>query len=254
MPRSHRIRLFDSIQPDPVSTSTGQCNVPILYHDGSLLVIGYRIDPKLAGTVLDSKALEPFVMFGKAIVLLCIFEYRSTTIGPYHEIGVGLYAKRTGTSPSLFGFLGNLRKCEDIGLYVASLPVSTQASLVAGTELWGFPKYVADIKTAFGPNGVEVTLGNEFVLTHSKGRGLVTAGPPFITYTFLGGHLLRTIVEVGHRVRFGGARTTRLKLVGPGPTADVMATLGLDRNEATFAFRTDSLSAVLPLGKDLGPA
>jgi hypothetical protein len=188
----------------------------------------------------------------KAVVLLGVFEYRDTTIGPYNEIGVGIFAKRQGTSASLFSFARNMRKCEDVGLYVACLPVNTQAALIAGRELWGFPKYIAGIKTAFKPDSVEATLDREFVLSHSRGLGLVTNGIPFITYTFIGHRLLRTIIDVRHRVRFGGARSVRLNVTGSGSTAAVISKLGLDATPASFAFRTDSLSAVLPLGRELG--
>jgi Acetoacetate decarboxylase (ADC) len=226
-------------------------DIPIRYRDGSLLVVGYRVDPALASAIVHDKPLEPFLAFGKALVMLGVFEYRDTTIGPYNEIGIGIYAKRRGTSPSLFRVATNMRKCEDIGLYVACLPVTTQAALNAGVELWGFPKYIADIKTMFMPDSVEATLEREFVLTHSRGVGLATNGIPFITYTFIGNSLLRTIIDVGHRVRFGGARSVRLKVIGSGSSAAIITKLGLDATPASFAFRTDSLSAVLPLGKEL---
>jgi hypothetical protein len=73
-----------------------------------------------------------------------------------------------------------------------------------------------------------------------------------ITFTFRKDRLIRTITEVGHRMRFGGARTVKLKITGDGPTAATLQALGLDSARPAFALRTDSLKAALPLGKDLG--
>jgi hypothetical protein len=244
--------ILAGIKQTPTATSTGPVALPILYRDGSMLVIGYRIEPAIATSMLRNLPLEPLVMFGRALVLVCLFEYRDTTIGPYNEIGVGIYVRRTGTAPSLWRVLRDPRKIEDVGLYVVNLPVSAHAALTAGVEIWGYPKYVAGIATSFQQDRIRVTLESEFVLTYSHGFGFEINGPPFITYTLLKNRLLRTIVEVGHCVRFGGARSIRLSINGAGPTAATAKALGLDAVRPAFAFRTDAMKAVLPAGKDLG--
>jgi hypothetical protein len=192
------------------------------------------------------------VILGRALVLVCLFEYRDTTIGPYNEICIGIYVKRAGTAPSLWGVLRDQRKIEDMGMYVVNLPVTSREALTAGVEFWGFPKYVTGIATSFQQNRIQVTLENEFALTHSRGFGFEIEGIPIITYTFLKNRLLRTIVDVGHRMRFGGARSIRLSIKGNGPTAATAKALGLDVVRPTFAFRTEGWKAVLPAGKDLG--
>jgi hypothetical protein len=234
------------------NTSSGPCAVPILFRDGSMLVVGYRIDPTRAKAAFGGLPLEPLTVGRRALALLCVFEYRDTTIGPYNEVGVGVYARRTGRAPSILKVLRDMRPIEEVGLYVTNLPVNTAAAHTAGVELWGFPKYVTPIDTAFEPTGVQLVVAGEFRLTHSRGRGVELPGPPFITYTVRAHHLLRTIVEVGHHVRFGGARTISLTILGDGPTSRTLTGLGIDRLQPVFAFRTDSLRAVLPLGRDLG--
>jgi hypothetical protein len=146
----------------------------------------------------------------------------------------------------------NVRAAADVGCYVTNLPVNTNVARVGGVELFGFPKYAAGISTSFHRDGVRVTLENEFILTQSCGFGLELDGMPIVTYTMLNNHVIRTVVETGHRVRFGGAHSVQLKITGDGPTATTAKSLGLDTTRATFAFRTDAMRAVLPLGKDLG--
>ncbi|HEX9208716.1 MAG TPA: acetoacetate decarboxylase family protein [Steroidobacteraceae bacterium] len=254
MSTSSRTDLFAGIRQVAVGTAAGPVALPILYRDGSLLVVGYRIDPARASSALAGLALEPLVTLGRALVLLSMFEYRDTSIGPYNEIGIALLAQRAGTAPSTWRLLRDARQVLDAGLYVTNLPVTTPVACSAGVEIWGYPKYVTGIATDFRADGVTVTLENEFVLTHSRRYGLEVAGVPMITYTSKSGRLIRTVTEVGHRMRFGGAGTVELKIIGDGPTAATLRALGLDAARPAFAMRTDAVQAVLPFGKDIGAA
>ncbi|MCI4680894.1 acetoacetate decarboxylase family protein [Rhodoblastus acidophilus] len=244
--------IFADVKQMPFATSAGPVGLPVLYRDGSMLLIGYRIDPAVAKSVLGNLPLEPLVVLGRVIVLLILFEYRDTTIGPYNEICLGVMARRPGTSPSLWSLLSDLRKVEDAALYVTNLPVTTNAALTGGIEIWGYPKYLTGITTSFRPDGIRVTLENEFVLTHSPGFGLEVPSIPFVSFTVLNKRLLRTVVEVDSRVRFGGANTVRLTITGDGPTAKTIKALSLDTIRPSFTFRTDALHSVLPSGKDIG--
>jgi hypothetical protein len=252
MGHPHASDLFAGIQQREVATSIGPVQLPALYRDGSMLIIGYRIRHAVARLALDGLPFEPLPMFGRALVLIVVGEYRDTSIGAYNEIGILICVRRKGTTPSLWRVVRDLRATEDVGCYVTNLPVNTDVARVGGVELFGFPKYAAGITTSFRPDGVRVTLEKEFILTQSRGFGIELDGMPIVTYTLLNSQLIRTVVETGHRVRFGGAHSVQLKITGDGPTATTAKLLGLDTIRATFAFRTDAMRAVLSLGKDLG--
>jgi hypothetical protein len=239
---------------EPASISSGACNLPVLYRDGSMLGLVYRVDPVLAMDLVRGLPLEPVVVFGEAIASLCVFEYRDTTLGSYNEICLGIQVKRSGSSPSLLRALWDMRSVDDTGLLILTLPVTTEQAYVAGVELWGYPKYISNIDTAFRADGVQTTLRDEFTLSHSRRFGLRSKGFPFITYTVLNQRLIRTVVEVEHRVRYGGAATVQLRVVGEGPTSNIIRKLALDTLVPSVAFRTDALKTVLPLGKDIGTA
>jgi hypothetical protein len=68
------------------------------------------------------------------------------------------------------------------------------------------------------------------------------------------GRILRTTVEVGHRLTWGGAPSTELRVTGAGPTADNVVRLGLEGIKPFAAWRSLEMRSILPLGKDLGPA
>ena len=212
----------------------------------------YRVDPKLARGVLNDPRVEPFVLFGKAVVLVASFEYRDTSIGPYGEFGIGVVCKRVGTSPSVLSYAFDMIGAKDTGIYVVNLPVTDEGARVAGIDLWGYPKYVTEIDTDFDDTGVRVGLRGELEIecTQPRNRGFRAKGMPFITLTTdLSGQLVRTVITFDSHVRWGGAGRVNLRLTGEGPSAQTARALGLHQQAPSFVFRTDRLRAVLPEGE-----
>ena len=246
--------FFAPLFRQPRPTSAGPCDLPILYWGASLLGLVYRVDPARARGLGDPD-FEPWVVLGKAIAVFCFFEYRETTIGPYGEVGLGLLVKRRGSSPSLFGALRDMRGETDCGLNVINLPVTTESARAAGNELWGYPKYVAPMEMSFRDDGVRFGLGRELVVTMGRSGGLSSGGLPFVLYSVSNqARVLRTVIEVDHRQRWGGAGSVRVEVIGDGPTARTVKALGIDAMKPLAAFRTDGMRSVLPAGTDLGPS
>lgn len=246
--------FFDNHARETVATSRGSCELPIFYQDASLLTAIWRVDAARARPLVPVD-FEPWLVMGKALAMLCLFEYRQTSIGPYGEIGIGVLVRKKGTKPSLLRVLGDLRKEEDQGLYVINLPVTTEEACAAGREIWGYPKYVRHIETRFTRDEVRVELAGEFSLTMGKGRTLRTRGLPFVTYSVSSEQrLLRTVVDIDHDVQWGAAGAIDLKIIGEGPTSHTLRALGLEGKKPSFAFRTDDMRSVLPRGKDMGAA
>ena len=246
--------FFATVSPRTVSTSAGPCPLPILYSDASLLTLVYSVDPAVARTVMDSRGFEPLVMFGKAWAAFCAFEYRETTIGPYGELGVGVFAKRRGTSPSLLRLARDQRKERDAAILVTNLPVTTANARAAGVELWGFPKYVTGIETTFRRDSVRIVLEQEFELTMKRGFCVKTRGLPLVLYSVNAAErVLRTVVETDSVIEWGGAGSVKVKMLGDGPTAKTMRALGLDARTPAVAYCTDGLRSILPAGEDMGP-
>ncbi|MBI4957524.1 MAG: acetoacetate decarboxylase family protein [Myxococcales bacterium] len=239
-------------------TSAGPCELPIVYRDGSAIGLMYLVEPALVGACLPAVAgrapFEPQLVLGQAVVQFALLEYRDTSIGRYNEVALAAQVRRKGTAPSLVRTLLDLRGVEAQGNCFLNLPVTTEAACAAGRELWGFPKYVVDIETSFAPERVRVVQRGEFELVVGRAGPLVTPGIPFVLLSAHGGRVLRTVVETEHRMRWGGARSVELRLVGHGPTSDNLERLGLAVKKPFAVWRTDALRSVLPAGKDLGAA
>lgn len=252
--------LFEGIEQSQIDTSAGSCAMPILYTDASVLGLVYRVDVERAAACLaeataeEGAAFEIFPMMGKATVQIAAFEYRASSIGPYNELALAVSVRRRGSRPSALRALLDPRADGDQGLAFLTLPVTTESACAAGRELWGFPKYVAPIETDFRPSGVRAELGGELdILIGPPGR-LQTPGIPFVLMSVHRGRVLRTTVDVDHRLSWGVAATTELRIHGEGPTARFAARMGLDTMKPSFAWRTLKMQSILPLGQDLGPA
>merc|ERR1711920_64355 len=125
--------------------------------------------------------------------------------------------------------------------------------MVAGKEIWGYNKYLAEFESDFAsPEKMSFSLVGEFSMAMSASgfRTPSLPGLPFLTYTVLDGALVRTIVEVGHKAAFGFS-FFNLEITGMGETANKMKALRLDNLDPVAAFRTDTLNAHLPAGKVL---
>eukprot|EP00315_Gephyrocapsa_oceanica_P010659 CAMPEP_0185289612 /NCGR_PEP_ID=MMETSP1363-20130426/4002_1 /TAXON_ID=38817 /ORGANISM="Gephyrocapsa oceanica, Strain RCC1303" /LENGTH=277 /DNA_ID=CAMNT_0027885507 /DNA_START=42 /DNA_END=875 /DNA_ORIENTATION=+ len=262
-----RAQLFSQPPPavETVQTAAGPVALPVRYYNGSLIGAFWLVDPAKAAELLPER-LEPLVLpFLGAVAGLIMFEYRNTTIGSYGELGLTVQAVRKGSSQVsgvlayLWDMVANVLhfhemlsvfEHDDSGLYVVTLPVTTEGAMAAGREIWGYNKYLAETtsdftdpqKASFGLTG-ELEFGLE-----QPGFTLPAPGLPFLTYTELEDQLMRTRVLVGHTARWGGAVEMRL---AAGPTADKLKALGVEGTAPHAVFRTDTLQADLPRGKKL---
>ena len=235
-----------------VETSAGPCRLPIEYRDGTLAALFYRVDPGAASRLVDGTMFEPLLFGGRALAILVAFEYRETDIGPYNEIGLAVWTRLRGTRPSRLGLILDSRKQAEQAALIVRLPVTTAIADAAGRQLWGYPKYVAGIKCRFGREPAEISLEGEFQLRIPRPKGISLKGMPFVLYSVLNGRVLRTIVEVRHRTRWGLGRGVRLQITGTGPTADALRQLQLDDRRPMAVFHTDRLRSSLPAGTELG--
>jgi hypothetical protein len=246
--------FFARVPQAPHPTSEGPVDLPIYYRDASLFGVFFAADLDACRALVGPRSIEPWPLLGRAVVALYAWEYRGTTVGVYNEVGLGIQARRRGSAPSLLRLARDMTADDDQGIWVVNLPVTTRAAFTAGVELWGYPKYVTPIKTSFGRDGVRVRLGDELELSAGELHGPSLPGLPVVTYTAHEGRLLRTVIDVNHRARWGTGAGVRLDLLGDGPTASSLRALGLAGKKPLASFRTDTFRSRLPAGVDIGPA
>lgn len=228
--------------------------MPIHYRDASQFGVFFRVEMARARKAMAPASIEPWPIFGKAVAAIYVWEYRDSSVGSYGEVGLGIQARRVGTRPSVVRLGLDMGADDNQGIWVVSLPVTTQAAHDAGVDLWGYPKYVTPIETKFTPTESSVVLGTELRLTLPSPGGPTMRAQPVVTYTAKSGTLIRTRIDVDHRVRWGTGSGAKLTITGDGPLARAANALGLDGAAPVAAFRTDGFRAILPAGNELGPA
>lgn len=213
---------FFAVPRTQTMTSAGPVDLPILYYDNSHILALFTGDPDAVTSKLEGTGLVPALHVGnKPLIILAMYEYRHTSIGPYNEVGAGIavYREEHGKTRSPLKWLDLLRPADrrDQGAYVLDLPVSTEAACAAGSEIWGYPKFVAPIPFELGGGrclcGVEDPDDGSTIMEFS-GRAIPTLPippSPLVLYSHNDGVMLRAHVDVrnGMRVHLpGGARLT----------------------------------------------
>ena len=167
------------IQPDPffdvprevVSTSAGDIELPIFYFDGFAGTALFAIDAKQAAATLQGTSLTPLEHNDTATAAITFYDYRDTSLGPYQEVALAILVAQPGN-------------------YIVDLPVTTRLACAVGRELWGYPKFVADISIDADGEEFQGRLcdeAGELILTLSGRPGLLlkqnTPGKDIVTYS-----------------------------------------------------------------------
>lgn len=132
---------------------------------------------------------------GVGTVVLAGVDYRDVGgFEPYGEFAVIVPCVRGGRDVPLFGMVTG-----EVGGHVDFLPVTTEASVALGQEIWGYPKVLADVRFDRRDLGRTVTLEREGQLIcrlhvpNARPRGRTTTT---YSYTTREDRLLRTRVEI----------------------------------------------------------
>jgi hypothetical protein len=141
-----------SISTKTTQTSLGPVELPVFCNDGSAVVAFFMCNYEKAAQKLEGTGLYP-VKFSKgtALASLGLFEYRESSLEPYNEgflmIAVSPEPKMSYLAQRFQFFMK--AKDRKLGFYTLDLPITEELPLVAGREIWGVPKFLADISLSF---------------------------------------------------------------------------------------------------------
>ncbi len=243
---------FFQVSQQSYSTSAGPAELPILYFDATEAQAYFLCDRVKVEKTLEGTGLSPGLVVGdKAIVGLVFFEYRDTSIGSYNEVGLAVPVVQSPHHATLWTWREMLTSVADperkLAFHVLHLPVTTPAANAAGRELWGLPKFVAEIpfscsRDRFHSAVLDPDDGSEIVTLSGKtGFGLPAPTLDLLLFSTVGDRHLRTSVNArGHtRALLPGSVTLRVG-ASRHPMAATLRTLGLqDARPAVLAFTPD---------------
>jgi hypothetical protein len=149
-------------------------------------------------------------------------DYEDGDLDPYHELAVAVLVCEPGSAGR-----------KPAGAFIHQLPVDQSFTCEAGREMWGFPKFIADIDIEAGAHGAgRCTFEHDGVHVLTLGLGASLPVPSRDTaldaFSYREGVLRRTQWSLhagASRLRIGGARLE----LGDHPIATELRGLGLPK-------------------------
>ena len=241
--------FFAGVEVERVELPSGTVmELPVRYYDWAAIMAHFPAPVAKLRELLPSQRLKPALLTpGTGLLTLAAFEYRDLAcFPPYNELAIGIPVQY---EPAVnIPALPLLRQqwFSTFGLYIHHLPVTTQEAYEFGVEVWGYPKFLAEIS-------FEETEQVRRCFLHADGKDILTLeveklrtterSMDYHSYTVKGGQLLRTHIEVQ-----GEAGMVRLKggasfTLGDHPIAAQLGALGIGEKaaECLYAPRVQSM-------------
>ncbi len=174
-----------------------QVKLPILYQRDDCFLGVFDAARGPIEAVLPTRDLHPVSIGkkGRVAVIFMATNYLESSIGPYGELAIAIPCTHRRAAPPLVPLLLEDR-LEGWAPFVLHLPVTLGRSRDAGREIWGYPKFLADMDFRKRPayQSVRLSEGGRHLLTLTVlQRGIpLRDDRPLITYTTMGSQLIRT--------------------------------------------------------------
>lgn len=143
-----------SLRPDQhgVYTVAGRrIPIPVRVAEARMAAATFVVPHEVAAAVIEGTGLTPARQRGgKAVVALALVRYVDCDLGDYDELGLCFVVEQPTGQPRL--------PRGAVATYIHRLPVSQAFTCEAGRGIWGFPKWVADLRVMVGRNVATATL------------------------------------------------------------------------------------------------
>ncbi|HPS93635.1 MAG TPA: acetoacetate decarboxylase family protein, partial [Deltaproteobacteria bacterium] len=150
--------------------------LPVFYYDNTAMTAIYTASTDMVRRLLPMPDMYPVeVVKGRALAAFTAFEYRATDIDPYNEFSISFpITFRKKNIPGLTVLSMMARRY--FTAYVWQLPVTTERARRGGVDMYGYPKFLADIVFSHEDSMLVCTLsaGGRNILT-LKGKKLRTS-------------------------------------------------------------------------------
>ncbi len=244
-----------NISTKTTQTSLGPVELPVFCNDGSAVAAFFWCDYEKAAEKLEGTGLYPVEFLkGKAVASLGLFEYRESTLEPYNE---GFLMLAVSPEPQMSFLAKRVQifinaKDRKLGFYTLDLPITEELPLVAGREIWGAPKFLAEISLNFSNDRFtgEILLkgsGEKILsLESSFNKGIPFRFLDSMVYSNHQDSIMKIISNFDCPVRIFKDKKAQLK-VGPidHPMAHNLRDLGLDGANPFLLQSTNKIKFIL---------
>jgi len=230
--------------------------LPVFYYDTTSMTAIYTASTSSVIKLLPLKQMNPVELFpGRCLVAFTGFEYRKTDIDPYNEFSISFPITFNRPQIPFFTAMWQMiGRC--ISAYVWQLPVTTEIARVGGVEMYGFPKFIADItyekKDQTGTFAVSEK-GQEILTL--KGSLLPTKQDKITrinTYSVIDNIPLKTNVYINPMefAQTNDRQAAKVALNSDHPICKTMQTLNLSKQPITYQYSPKN-QGILFAGRNL---
>jgi hypothetical protein len=250
-------KFLEDIEQHEVDISGGTCEVPILYRDVFAIFGAFTAPTLKLKQLLPTSKLVPVEIYpGKGLLSFMAADYRDTSIGPYREFAITIPARyHPRFNPPLFPVL-RMSASLSFEAFIWQLPLTSEVGLHAGIDIWGFPKFIADIDFSEDADSVSCTLAEEgehiLTLEVKKNPARIKTYFDYTLFSVKDRELLRTHMDgisgsMGRSFKPGSASlalgehtiSRRIREVAPGKS---MMTMYIPRGQMILPEAEESLA------------
>ncbi len=248
---------FPGFKLEELTLSSGKSyGLPLRYYDWSIMMALFPAPAEQVKKLIPTeklKLMEPST--GLTMVILAAIQYRHVEqVEPYNEAAVLLpveFEQDTAVSEQVVNF-PNV-KCFD--LYFHHLPVSTKEACDLGTEVWGFPKFVAniDIDATGDTNKCKLSSNGKNIFTlEVKKIEADTVPINFSCYTIKDGQLIKTFVPTQGEFASSQDPDDVKCVLGNHPIAEELKSLGIGDKAVEYYYASKVQGLLFPPGESFG--
>jgi hypothetical protein len=223
--------FFGNIPQFEVGAGGEQYRLPTFFEEVLHFQISYPAPLATLRRLLPS-GVEPLpIAPGRGALTIGTFAYRQSDLGPYNEVSFTIPAfVRLGSL--VFGAAATWSRGPTA--YVWRLPVTTERSRYYGVEVFGLPKFLADIAVFEEGRwtGCRLSQGGELILESSLRHGRCRPAGRFVAQLLSrrGESIVRSSVAVHQGPRWLAVLPPRASIaLGPHELGRQLETLGLGR-------------------------
>jgi len=226
--------------------------LPVFYYDNTSMTAIYTAGTAKVRPLLPHPDMRPIeVRPGRCLAAFTAFEYRRSDIDPYNEFSISFpitFGRRSIPGVTIAKQMLDRR----FSAYVWKLPVTTEIARVGGVDLYGYPKFIADIVFSRDGGWVECRLsekGDEILTL--RGRALRTkpgAVMQYVTYSIKDGVPLKANVFV-NPLEFAMTNRGSAASVSLGENHEVSRTLkGIGLGAAPLLYQYSPVNEAILFG------
>jgi hypothetical protein len=232
--------------------STGlRVQLPIRFLDWSAIIGGFTAPADRLQELLPSKRLKPALLTpGRGVIALGAFEYRELVDLPgYNEviISIPVLYEPTVNIPGLPLLAPQWFKT--YGLYVHHMPVTNEVARDGGIEVWGYPKFLAEITFEETGESLRCRLraeGKDIIALEGEKLDTRPRSLVWPNYTVKGDELLKTPVQVQGEMGISMLRGGVTYTLGDHPIADELRSLDVSEKAVQYIYAPQAQSLLHP--------